>query len=94
MSKKNAVAITIAMAVLMMLTTAAAAQDTCKPFGGTIFAWHDGKAWAGEGDFVVGREVLHAKITDVNTGLENTRKPGGERKRRRSTSATETRSIF
>ena len=58
------------LAVVIFYAALATAQGSCKPFGGTIYAWHDGKAWVGEGDFAVGDEVLHANITDVNTGVE------------------------
>jgi hypothetical protein len=45
------------------------AQEQCVPFGGTIYGWHNGKSWIGEGNFTVGKKVMHATIVDVNTGI-------------------------
>jgi hypothetical protein len=56
--------------VLLMFSGTALSQDQCRPFGGTLYGWHDGKAWAGEGDFMVGGQKLHAKVVDVNTAIE------------------------
>lgn len=56
--------------LLLVFSGTAAGQDGCRPFGGTLYGWHDGKAWVGEGDFMIGSEKLHAKVVDVNTGLE------------------------
>lgn len=56
--------------LLVVLTATGFSQDRCTTFGGTIYAWHDGNAWVGEGDFSVGRNTLHARIKDVNTSIE------------------------
>lgn len=39
------------------------------PFGGTIYGWHNGDAWYGQGDFTFGRLTLHATVEDPNTGF-------------------------
>jgi hypothetical protein len=59
-----------AVAILLCWTSPALGQEHCTPFGGTLYGWHDGKAWIGEGDFLVGKQVLHAKVVDVNNTLE------------------------
>lgn len=61
------------LTVLFLVSTlpiSAAGQDQCVPFGGTIYGWHNGKAWYGEGDFNVGRKTMHASVVDTNTGVE------------------------
>lgn len=39
------------------------------PFGGTIYGWHNGDSWFGVGDFTVAKDVMHATVTDPNTGF-------------------------
>ncbi len=68
---KNFLFLFIASFVLLTIGVATAVgQQQCQPFGGTLYGWHDGKSWVGEGDFTLGTEVLHAKVVDVNTALE------------------------
>ncbi len=60
-------------AVAMMIafgTSKGMSEEACQPFGGTLYGWNTGKAWVGEGDFTIGRRVLHATVSDVNTGVE------------------------
>lgn len=52
----------------LFTTTSASAQERCVPFGGTVYGWHTDN-WYANGDFTVGRNVRHANIVDVNTGL-------------------------
>jgi hypothetical protein len=66
MSQRVLRVLTSIAAIILGLGTAAAAQNNCVPFGGTIYAWHN-KAWIGSGKFMVGREVLPATIVDVMT---------------------------
>ncbi len=53
----------------VLLSSPLLAQTGCVPFGGTIYGWHHGSAWIGEGDFAIGKQVMHAKIVDTNTSL-------------------------
>ncbi len=68
MSARSSIAVAVLFLVFSSMTVLA--QDRCQPFGGTIYGWHTGKAWVGEGDFYVGVQKMHANIEDVNTGLE------------------------
>ncbi len=70
MTKKSAMALLLGLLIVICATPLAMSQQGCKPFGGTLYGWHDGKAWVGEGDFTFGNEVLHAKVVDANTALE------------------------
>lgn len=54
---------------LFAIAPSAGAQDQCVPFGGTIYGWHNGDSWYGVGDFTFGRKVMHATVTDPNTGF-------------------------
>lgn len=63
-------ALLVAVAVMVFVFgTALLAQEQCVPFGGTIYGWHSGKAWIGEGDFTIGQQTEHAKVVDTNTSL-------------------------
>lgn len=55
---------------VVVLSNVLFAKDHCSTFGGTLYGWHDGTAWVGEGDFYIGREMRHAKVRDVNTAIE------------------------
>jgi hypothetical protein len=68
MSSNNPSLFLLFVLVLLLIPSAAAAQNQCVPFGGTIYAWHT-NAWIGSGEFTVGRQVLHATINDVNTSI-------------------------
>ena len=67
---KELVKLGSALAIVVCLCGGVYGQQPCKTFGGTLYAWYDGKAWIGEGDFLVGDQLLHAKVVDVNTALE------------------------
>jgi hypothetical protein len=70
MRSRNSFVLIAALALMFLaLGSTAFAEDQCVPFGGTIYGWHNGGSWYGVGDFTVGKTVLHAKITDPNTGL-------------------------
>ncbi len=60
--------IALVIAFFFMSLASSFAQDNCVPFGGTIYGWHNGKTWYGEGNFTIGRKTLHANVVDVNTG--------------------------
>lgn len=62
--------VVIAVTLLVLTSGVAVGQQSCVPFNGTLYGWHDGKAWVGEGDFTVGAQVLHARVVDVNTALQ------------------------
>lgn len=53
----------------LLIAPGALAQDQCVPFGGTIYGWHNGDSWYGVGDFTVAKDVMHATVTDPNTGF-------------------------
>jgi len=53
----------------LLIASGALAQDQCVPFGGTIYGWHNGDSWYGVGDFTVAKDVMHATVTDPNTGF-------------------------
>ena len=71
-------AIVLISGLLLMLvglapSTSAQAQtripSQCVPFGGTIYGWHNGDSWYGVGDFTFGRKIMHATVSDPNTGF-------------------------
>ncbi len=70
MPGKKAAAAFIVLVLLGLGTPTMAGQQGCKPFGGTLYGWHDGKAWVGRGEFRLGTEVLNASVLDVNTAVE------------------------
>jgi hypothetical protein len=67
---KNLAAFFMGFVLLTFGTVTATSQEGCKPFGGTLYGWHNGKAWVGEGEFTVAGQVLRASVVDVNTGVE------------------------
>lgn len=63
--------LTIVIFGFLLIVPAALAQDQCVPFGGTIYGWQNGDSWFGMGDFTVAKDVMHATVTDPNTGFKN-----------------------
>jgi hypothetical protein len=70
--KKHALLIALAIGLGLGVLPAPAA-DSCIPFGGTIYGWHDTptNSWYGVGNFTVGKLVLYATVTDPNTGFSD-----------------------